>query len=76
MVRMGEGFTLPEALRLYEARYIRRALYESGGRVTHAAKQLGITYQKLQYLLETRHKDLAPERTPAERRLRSIIKDE
>jgi tetratricopeptide (TPR) repeat protein len=76
VVRMGEGFTLPEALRQYEARYIRRALHESGGRVTHAAKRLGISYQKLQYLLETRHKDLAPERTPAEKRLRSVIKDE
>jgi tetratricopeptide (TPR) repeat protein len=75
VVRMGEGFTLREALRQYEARYIRRALQESDGKVTHAAKRLGITYQKLQYLLETRHKDLAPERAPAEKRLRSIIKE-
>lgn len=74
VLRMGERFTLAEALRQYEARYIRRALRESGGRVTAAAKRLGITYQKLQYLLETRHKDLVPERTPVEKRLRSIIK--
>ncbi|HZI19948.1 MAG TPA: tetratricopeptide repeat protein [Pyrinomonadaceae bacterium] len=73
--RMGEGFTLQEELRRYEARYVRRALRESGGRITHAAKRLGITYQKLQYLLETRHKGLAPEHTPTDKRLRSIIKE-
>lgn len=74
VLRIGEGFTLSKALRQYEARFIRRAFRESGGKVTHAAKLLGITYQKLQYLLETRHKDLVPERAPAEKRLRSIIK--
>ena len=72
---MGKGFTLREALRQYEARHIRLALRESDGKVTHAAKRLGITYQKLQYVLETRHKDLAPERAPAEKRLRSIVKE-
>ncbi len=75
VIRMDEGFTLQEALRQYEARYIRSALRESGGRLTAAAKRLGITYQKLQYLLETRHKDLVPERAPVEKRLRSIIKE-
>jgi tetratricopeptide (TPR) repeat protein len=75
VLRMDKGFTLREALRQYEARFIRRALRESGGRLTAAAKRLGINYQKLQYLLETRHKDLAPERMPAEKRLRSIVKD-
>jgi tetratricopeptide (TPR) repeat protein len=75
VVRMDKGFTLREALRQYEARYIRSALRESGGRLTAAAKRLGITYQKLQYLLETRHKDLVPERAPVEKRLRSIIKE-
>jgi tetratricopeptide (TPR) repeat protein len=74
VLSVGEGFDLAEALRRYEARFIRYALRESGGRVTQAAKRLGITYQKLQYLLETRHKDLVSERMPAEKRLRSVIK--
>lgn len=74
--RMDKVFDLWEAVRQYEARYIRLALRESGGRVTHAAKRLGMTYQKLQYLLATRHKELVPERAPAEKRLRSIIKDD
>ncbi|HEU4596638.1 MAG TPA: tetratricopeptide repeat protein [Pyrinomonadaceae bacterium] len=74
VLSVGGGFDLAEALRRYEARFIRYALRESGGRVTQAAKRLGITYQKLQYLLETRHRDLAPERMPAEKRLRSIVK--
>lgn len=50
VLSVGEGFNLAEALRRYEARLIRYALRESGGRVTQAAKRLGITYQKLQYL--------------------------
>lgn len=75
VVRMDEGFTLREASRQHEAMYIRRALRESGGRLTAAAKRLGVTYQKLQYLLETRHKDLAAERAPVEKRLRSIVKE-
>lgn len=74
VLSVGGGFDLAEALRRYEARFIRYALRESGGRVTQAAKRLGITYQKLQYLLETRHKDLLPERMPAEKRKRSIVK--
>jgi tetratricopeptide (TPR) repeat protein len=73
-VGMGARFSLSEALRSYEARFIRRALIEAEGIVTTAAKRLGISYQKLQYLLETRHEDLAPVRKPVKKRLRSIIK--
>jgi hypothetical protein len=73
-VGMGARFSLSEALRAYEARFIRRALIEAEGIVTTAAKRLGISYQKLQYLLETRHEDLAPARKPVKKRLRSIIK--
>jgi len=73
---MGEGFKLPEAVRHYEAWYIRRALKESGGKLTQAARRLGISYQNLQYLLETRHKDLAPERGPIEKRARNLPQKE
>jgi tetratricopeptide (TPR) repeat protein len=71
---MGAGFSLSEEVRKHEARYIARALREAKGVVTIAAKRLGISYQKLQYLLETRHKDLVPARTPVQKRMRSIIK--
>jgi tetratricopeptide (TPR) repeat protein len=71
---MGAGFSLSEEMRRHEARYVARALREAKGIVTSAAKRLGISYQKLQYLLDTRHKDLSPIRKPAQKRLRSIIK--
>jgi tetratricopeptide (TPR) repeat protein len=71
---MGAGFSLSEEMRRHEARYVARALREAKGIVTSAAKRLGISYQKLQYLLDTRHKDLSPVRKPAQKRLRSIIK--
>jgi tetratricopeptide (TPR) repeat protein len=73
-VRMGSKFSLPEAVRKYEARFIQRALKEAEGSVTRAAKHLGINYQVLVYLLKTRHKELIPARTPAKKRRRSIIK--
>ncbi|HYP00174.1 MAG TPA: tetratricopeptide repeat protein [Pyrinomonadaceae bacterium] len=69
---MPAGFKLPEAVRQYEARFIRRAMSEAEGRITHAAKRLGVGYQTLQYLLRTRHKGLAPARP---KRYKSIIKD-
>lgn len=72
--RMGAGFSLDEATQAYEAKFIARALKDAGGSVTRAARRLGIPYQKLSYLLETRHKDLLPARTPARKRRRSIIK--
>lgn len=72
--RMGADFSLDEAVQSYEAKFIARALKEAGGSVTQAARRLGISYQKLSYLLETRHKELLPARTPARKRRRSIIK--
>jgi CheY-like chemotaxis protein len=74
VVRMGTDFRLPEEVKKYEARFIRRALADAKGSITDAAKRLGITYQKLQHLLQTRHKDLLPARTPIKPRRRSIIR--
>jgi CheY-like chemotaxis protein/tetratricopeptide (TPR) repeat protein len=74
VVRMGADFRLPEEVRRYEARFIRRALADAKGSVTNAARRLGITYQKLQNLLKTHHKDLLPARTPVKPRRRSIIR--
>ena len=70
----GAGFSLAEAVKGYEAKYIERALAESGGSVPRAARQLGIDRQRLTYLLETRHRNLLPARTPVRKRRRSIIK--
>jgi CheY-like chemotaxis protein len=74
VISMGADFRLPEEITRYEARFIRRALADAKGSVTEAAKRLGITYQKLQHLLQTRHKDLLPARTPVKPRRRSIIR--
>jgi DNA-binding NtrC family response regulator len=49
---------------------IRLALENANGSVTHAARSLGISFQALTYMLETRHKDLLKQRTPARRRPR------
>ena len=75
VVQIGGDFSLPEALKADEARFIKRALKEADGRVSRAARLLGINHQKLNYLLETRHKDLMPARKPIVRRRRAIFKE-
>jgi len=72
VVRMDNGFRLPQEVRRYEARFIRSALKDAEGHITHAAKRLGINYQTLQSLLTKRHKGLVPTRP---KRFKSIIKD-
>src|SRR6185503_8471734 len=67
------GRTLSEEVNSYEHELIKRALENSQGSVTHAARTLGISYQALGYMLETRHKALLQERTPPRRRMRKIL---
>lgn len=67
-------FSLVEEVRLYEERFIERALKESRGRVTHAARLLGMKHQNLISIMESRHRRLLQLRTPAQPRRRSIIK--
>ncbi len=67
------GRTLSEEVNSYEHELIKRALENAQGSVTHAARSLGISYQALGYMLETRHKALLNERTPARRRMRRIL---
>lgn len=75
VVRLSDaGFSLPEALHAFEARFIEQALKETGGTVTRAAQKLGMSYQTLAHLLNVRHKDLISKRTPVKKRRRSIIK--
>ena len=66
--------TLESKVLEYENALIKRALIQSNGAVTHAASLLGMTYQGLAYVLETRHKDLLSARTPVRRRARKLIK--
>lgn len=57
----------------YEHQLIKQALSQSNGAVTHAADLLGMTYQGLAYIIETRHRDLLKARTPIRRRPRKQV---
>jgi tetratricopeptide (TPR) repeat protein len=64
------GRGLNEAKRAFEHDMIKRALESAQGSVVYAARSLGISFQALTYMLETRHKDLLKYRTPVRRRPR------
>ncbi len=64
------GRKLSEEVRALEHKLIKHALESTEGSLTYAARNLGMSYQALTYMLETRHKDLLPERSPARRRQR------
>lgn len=69
-----KNFSFFSAVQEFEEKIIEQALAESGGSVTGAAKLLGLKHQTLISMLKKRHKGLQVKRTPAEKRLRSIIK--
>ncbi len=56
--------------RAIEHDLIKLALEQAKGSVTHAARNLGISYPSLSYMLRTRYKDLLKYRTPVRRRPR------
>jgi transcriptional regulator with PAS, ATPase and Fis domain len=68
------GCSLEEEVKLYEGSLIQMALKAARGRVTQAARLLGISHQRLSSILQGRHKDLVTARTPVKHRRRSIIK--
>ncbi len=70
-----KNFSLYGAVHSLEAKLIGQALEETGGSVTRAAKLLGLKHQTFIAMLQTRHKGLQRKRTPAEKRLKSIVKD-
>jgi tetratricopeptide (TPR) repeat protein len=75
--RTHAGGTLIEEVRRYERELISQALVTSKGSVTRAAMLLGMTHQRLIYILESRHRELLSVRTPAKprpKRLKSIVK--
>jgi tetratricopeptide (TPR) repeat protein len=61
-------YRLPDEVLKFERSLISQTLAKVNGSVTAAAKLLGVSYQRLGYILETRHKDLFNERTPVRRR--------
>lgn len=68
------GCSLDEEVQLYERGLIQMALKAAQGRVTQAARLLGVTHQRLSSILQGRHKDLLVSRTPVKRRKRLIAK--
>ncbi|HEX3279917.1 MAG TPA: helix-turn-helix domain-containing protein [Pyrinomonadaceae bacterium] len=72
---MPPGFSLDAEVLRYEGSLIRKALEDSGGSVTRAARLLGVTHQGLAFILNGRHSDLLSIRTPVKKRRRSIIRD-
>jgi len=73
-VSLPPGFSLDAEVLRYEGNLIRKALEDSGGSVTRAARLLGVTHQGLAFILNGRHSDLLSIRTPVKRRRRSIIR--
>ncbi len=63
---------LSEEKRSLEHDAIKLALENANGSVVHAARTLGISFQALTYMLNTRHKELLTQRTPVRRRLPKI----
>jgi tetratricopeptide (TPR) repeat protein len=68
------GLSLEEEVLKYEGNLIRKALQQTGGSVTRAARLLGVTHQGLAFILNGRHSDLLAIRTPVKRRRKSIIR--
>ena len=52
------GRSLNEEIQSLEHDLIKHSLEANDGSITRAAKNLGISYQELHYMLNTRHKDL------------------
>jgi tetratricopeptide (TPR) repeat protein len=62
------GRPLNEQIYLLEHSLIKHALDDAHGRVTFAARTLGMSYQRLTHKLQTKHKDLLKDRNPATKR--------
>jgi DNA-binding NtrC family response regulator len=58
------GRNLSEEIQSLEHDLIKHALETNNGSVTRSARALGISYQELSYMLNTRHADLLNLRTP------------
>jgi DNA-binding NtrC family response regulator len=68
-------YSLPEAVRRYEAELIGRALEAAGGSITAAAQRLGVPHQTLSAIIRRRHKKFLDSRKPRKPRRVSIIQE-
>jgi tetratricopeptide (TPR) repeat protein len=66
------GRPLNEEIFLLEHELIKHALENAQGRVTFAARTLGMSYQRLTHKLQTKHKDLLKDRSPLRHRSRKL----
>lgn len=72
----GGDFRLKDAVQEYEAHFIQQALEEERGRITFAARKLGMTHQGLAFILDSRQFKFFNKRKPPRYRRRSIMKKE
>jgi tetratricopeptide (TPR) repeat protein len=61
-------FDIDQRLLEYEHELIKQALIQSDGKVSHASKLVGKSYQGLTKMIKTKHPDLMKLRTPVRRR--------
>jgi tetratricopeptide (TPR) repeat protein len=69
-VLFNKRYNLEAEVLKFERGLISQALAKVNGKVTHAAELLGLGYQKLAYIIETKHPELLKNRTPVRRRPR------
>ena len=69
-VLFNKRYDLEDEVLKFERGLISQTLARVNGKVTHAAELLGVGYQKLAYIIETKHPDLLKKRTPVRRRPR------
>lgn len=69
-ILLTKGFDLQQKLLETEREMIKKALAQTNGRITPAARLLGLSYQGLAYMIDSRHKDLLKVRSPKKRRKR------
>jgi tetratricopeptide (TPR) repeat protein len=67
-ILLTKPYDIDQKLLAYEHDLIKQALAQSEGKVSHAAKLVGKSYQGLAHMIETKHPDLIPVRTPVKRR--------
>ena len=63
-VLFNKRYDLEDEVLKFEHDLISQTLAKVNGKVTHAAKLLGVGYQTLAHIIETKHPDLLKKRTP------------
>lgn len=67
---LNNPFNFHEEVLKLENSLIRNTLAKVNGSITHAAEQMGMSYQGLAYIIQRRHPDLLKQRSPVRRRSR------